>query len=364
MNMPHGWITSPRLSDADLTGSFWRLSAPGEVILSPFLVLAPGGLLGNFRQQDQDSWAVLDGKLSFISTRGVVTTTYDMALIEDGEVVALAGHSRSKNSDSWYELRRTTHPVHPLHPSPPDANRTANFVTTLASPTRRNLVVLRAGSQSLHVAWPRDIADTDRNWDFCISYYGTDPGELGEQPDYLTHQPDQRKYQALYDLFYPKSPLWAYDQIWFPDDDLMITWGDINQMFHDSQTFGLDLCQPSLMQRPDCYITHNITAQQTTTIMRYTAFVEIMCPLFSLRALRICVGSFRDSVSGFGLDSLFPALLGWPRNRIGILDTVGLVHTRPLGRNYDPIKAGAEERAMLSSYKLHWLRFPATDVKK
>ena len=364
MNTPPDWMTSPRLSPEDLTGTFWRFGVLGGPILSPFLVLAPGGLLGNFIRGDEDSWSVLDGKLSFFSTHGIVTTIYDAAQMHDGELVALAGRSCSTVSESWFELRRTTHPEHPLHPTPPEASRTATFMTALAYPKRSNLVVLRAGPRSLHALWPRDITEAEKNWDFCISYYGIDPRELEESPDYLTHQPEQRKYQALYDLFYPNSPLWFYDQVWLPDDDLMISWRDINQMFHDSRKFGFDLCQPSLIQRPDCYITHNITAQQPNTLARYTAFVEIMCPLFSSRALRICVGTFRDSVSGFGLDSLFPALLGWPRNRIGILDTVGLIHTRPIGRNYDTAKAGAEERAMLSAYKLHWLRFPPTEVRK
>ena len=36
---------------------------------------------------------------------------------------------------------------------------------------RRNLVVLRANAQSLHTQWPTNIAEEDRNWDLCISWY-------------------------------------------------------------------------------------------------------------------------------------------------------------------------------------------------
>jgi hypothetical protein len=77
-----------------------------------------------------------------------------------------------------------------------------------------------------------------------------------------------------------------------------------------------------------------------------------------MRALRLCLGSFRDSVSGFGLDHLWPALLGGARSRIAIIDAAGVIHTRPLGRNYDVVAAVAEERALLAAYHLRAVAVP------
>ena len=192
----------------------------------------------------------------------------------------------------------------------------------------------------------------------CISYYGPDPGGVQDEPEYLTHQPAQRKFQALHDLFAPGSPLWAYERVWFPDDDIMTSWGDINRIFHLGRRYGLDLCQPALRPGDDCHILHDVTEQQPGSTLRFVSFVEIMCPVFSARALRICVGSFRDSVSGFGLDHLWPALLGGPRTRIAMLDAVGVVHTRPFGKNYDLAAALREEKHVLRSYQIARVGFP------
>ena len=99
------------------------------------------------------------------------------------------------------------------------------------------------------------------------------------------------------------------------------------------------------------------------SLLRYVDFVEIMCPVFSTRALRVCRGSFRDSVSGFGLDHLWPALLGGARSRIAIIDSVGVIHTRPLGRNYVVQTAIDEEAALLAAYRLNRVRMKPLQVE-
>ena len=172
-----------------------------------------------------------------------------------------------------------------------------------------------------------------------------------DQAEYVTHQPHQRKFQAIHDLFFDGSPLWQYERVWFPDDDLMTGWGSINLLFHLARKYSLDLSQPSLLPVEGCFITHAITRQQRDSVLRYVDFVEIMCPVFSARALAVCRGTFRDSVSGFGLDHLWPALLGGGRTQIAIIDATGVVHTRPIGQTYDVQSAIAEEAALLNAYQ-------------
>jgi hypothetical protein len=65
--------------------------------------------------------------------------------------------------------------------------------------------------------------------------------------------------------------------------------------------------------------------------MRFTNFVEIMCPCFSRHALELCRPYFRENRSGWGLDFLFPKLLGFPNRSIGIVDAATIIHTRPVG---------------------------------
>jgi hypothetical protein len=347
-----GWAPAAPLSESQLSGTFWSFGLLGQKPYTPFLVLAPGGLIGNYYHQNEDLWQVVDGKLVFMSSSGVPTTTYNAAQFDGGKVVALAGRTLIEEGPDFHELRQVDHPQHPLSPTPKDADRRAEFIAALERPRCRNLVVLRAGEGSLHPHWRGDLPETARNWDLCISYYGQNPADAAGEFEYLTHQPAQRKFQAIFDLFFPDSPLWAYDQIWIPDDDIMTSWNDINSFFHVTRKYGLDLAQPSLQQRPDCFITHGITAQQPRSLLRYVSFIEIMCPLFSKRALQICRGTFRDSWSGFGLDHLWPSLLGKPRARMAIVDSIGVIHTRPLGKNYNVSQAMAEERALLDAYQI------------
>ncbi len=351
---PATWVVAPSLSEASLAGSFWSFGLLGGAPHAPFLVLAPDGLIGNYRHENEDLWQVLDGRLAFMSSRGVPTTIFDAAQLRDGAVTALAGRVLLPGLSVFHELRRhRAHPAHPLHPTPPEANRRASFLHAIPSPRRPNLVVLRAGPESLHRQWPRDLPEAYRSWDLCLSAYGPAEAAIQDEAEYRTHQPDQRKFQALHDLFFDGSPLWDYERIWFPDDDLMLRWSDINQLFHIARKFSLDLAQPSLLPVVGCHITHGITMQHSGSILRYTSFVEIMCPLFSMRALRLCLGSFRDSVSGFGLDHLWPALLGGPRSRIAIIDATGVIHTRPVGQTYDVQAAIDEEAALLAAYRLN-----------
>jgi hypothetical protein len=54
--------------------------------------------------------------------------------------------------------------------------------------------------------------------------------------------------------------------------------------------------------------------------------------------------------SGYGLDHLWPAMLGKPRTRIGIIDAVGVAHTRPIGATYDIRTAIYEQAAIHAAY--------------
>ncbi|MEJ7660045.1 MAG: DUF707 domain-containing protein [Hymenobacter sp.] len=59
--------------------------------------------------------------------------------------------------------------------------------------------------------------------------------------------------------------------------------------------------------------------------------VEVMAPLFSQDALRQCLVSFNENKSSWGLDSVWPKILGYPQNKLGVFDAVVMEHTRPVG---------------------------------
>jgi len=349
-----GWTDAPRPYEDDLQGTFWTFGMQDRKWYSQFLVLAPEGLIGNYHHPNETLWEIRDGQLCFIDDRGMVTTAFVQARVEGwtGRLLALAGAALVPGFEGLvHVLTRTDHPPHPLAATPPGVERKATFLAQLNhAPRRPNLVVVRANETSLHPRWMEELPEGQRSWDLCVSYYGDDPSQVRGEYEYLTHQPRQRKFQAIFDLFYYGSPLWQYDRIWLPDDDLLCTWADILKIFHLFRKYGLDLAQPSLKRQAGGYIAYDITGQQSDSVLRYEGFVETTCPVFSARALQICIGSFKDSVFGWGLDNLWPCLMGVPRTRIAILDAVGIVHTRPPGGSYDSAAAANEMRHLTRAY--------------
>jgi hypothetical protein len=70
--------------------------------------------------------------------------------------------------------------------------------------------------------------------------------------------------------------------------------------------------------------------------LRYTNWVEMMCPCFSKKALELCKETFNADKSCWGIEFIWNKLLGFPKNKIAIIDEVHAIHTRPMmdGDNY------------------------------
>ena len=197
---------------------------------------------------------------------------------------------------------------------------------------RRNLIVVRAGDDSLHPTWLAGAED--RNFDILVSYFGTDPGDRARDADYFEAVPGM-KWPRLHQLWEERREwLSRYEACWLADDDLATDAANLCRMFELFHARALWLAQPAL--GPGSHVSHGITRQVAGSMLRFTSFVEVMCPLFSNGALERLAHTFRESVSGWGLDYLWPHLLGYPRDRIAILDATPVVHARRqgVGANY------------------------------
>jgi hypothetical protein len=200
---------------------------------------------------------------------------------------------------------------------------------------RRCLVVLRAGDQSLHPAW-LDARDQPRRlWDLHLSYFGPSDDPFPDRPaDVTLSREPGPKLIGLADCFdnpstrFPR-PLESYDWIWLPDDDMLMDQHNIDAFVRLVAAYDLDLAQPALHERS--YIGHPITGRHGGSLLRFTNFVEVMCPCFSKWAFDLCRPHFRDTVSSWGVDFLFPKLLGFPKRSIAIVDATTAVHTRKHG---------------------------------
>lgn len=228
-----------------------------------------------------------------------------------------------------------------------------------AAPGSRFLVFVRAGRDSLHPHWLRQ--DPQRTWDLFVSYYGSEkdappPGDFVAIGGFNKYEHFQQLHAEHPHLFR------GYDFIWLPDPDISVMPGDIDRMFRMARDLGLELCQPCLT--PNSFASFRTMVHDPNYTFRRTNFVEVMCPLFSRAALDRCLHTFSRTRSTWGIDILWPLVLG-DRARIGILDAVQVDHTKPIdvtgGAWYRKLRslgidAAAEMKALLASLGMSGFR--------
>lgn len=191
------------------------------------------------------------------------------------------------------------------------------------SRSKKALVVIRCGDASLHPEYVNQHAD----FDVVLSYFGNDlPYDLTHIQ--YVHYCKGSKWEGLSAFFQANPSIWqAYDYIWLPDDDLSSDVANINQFLQIAAQERFDLAQPGLTH--NSYWSFLITRQVKGLRYRVSNFVEVMAPLFSRSAFAVCVDTFAENKSGFGLDFLWRTLL--KGRKIGIIDQTPVFHTRPVG---------------------------------
>jgi hypothetical protein len=140
------------------------------------------------------------------------------------------------------------------------------------------------------------------------------------------------KWPALHGLIESHwSYVAQYDYVWLPDDDIACRTRDIDRIFSLSRDYDLYLSQPALTL--DSYFSWFVTLKNPLLRLRYTNFVEIMVPCFKRDFLARCLPFMSETLSGWGLDHLWPTML---RSRqMAIIDAVSVTHTRAIRRgNY------------------------------
>ena len=198
----------------------------------------------------------------------------------------------------------------------------------------RNLIIVRAGDKSLHTGWLGN--QQERNFDVIVNYYDDNPDLYRDQGQRRIDS-KSTKWPALHKLIGELMPeLEAYDYIWLPDDDLASDMQNVNRLFDICRDYKMDLAQPALT--PDSIIGNAVTLRNRSFLLRYTNFVEIMAPCFSLPFLKKCWPTFTANRSGYGLDYVWPRMTDNPF-KIGIIDACLVKHTQSRGPSYDIYKA-------------------------
>lgn len=191
---------------------------------------------------------------------------------------------------------------------------------------KRYLVIVRAGDRSLHPNWL--AGPGERTWDLVVSYFGDHPDRFRSAQE--TRVDDKgSKWQGLHALL-SRDDFWRrYDYVWLPDDDLATDTATVNALFRQSAELDLAICQPALSWKS--HFSHPVTIRHPSFSVRWTNFVEVMAPCFERRFLDECLPSFGETMSGWGLDWLWPHRLPPAARRCAVIDAVQVTHTRAIG---------------------------------
>jgi hypothetical protein len=337
--------TSTVLLDREqLQDRCWRFGIDHGFTHAPFLRFASSGRVIGYLNPNERSWVVREGRVVLVDEVGRDSTIFDQCSVGDDGLLVLKGRFRDGN---------ITHVLQEIIADGEPASRDPEIQLIRQRPagSRRNLVVVRANEQSLHTRWKRDLTDSERSWDLCNSFYGEAKNfPMEDFGEYTIIQNKDRKFIALKKLMHEGSVLWGYDYIMFPDDDLDMSWSDLNVAFAVCREYDLQLAQPSL--DPTGFVNYLTTRQNTSYLLRFVSMVEVMAPIFSNQALRTCVHTFDFNTSGFGIDYVWSKLVQGPQTKIAIIDRVAVRHTRPTGHTYDIMGAFAEGNALSARYGL------------
>src|SRR5262249_16816923 len=192
---------------------------------------------------------------------------------------------------------------------------------------RRVLVIVRAGDDSLHPSWLKGGVRDERTWDLHLSYFGDQSNPFSDRPKDVTisFEKGTKAHGTVACLRGLDKRIWSYDWVWLPDDDLAADLDTVNRFFALIEAYSLDLAQPAL--GAGSYVTWDLTIQRPHMALRFTSYVEIMAACFSKRALRLCLPYLDATSSSWGPNHLFPKLLGYPKDKIAIIDETPVVHT-------------------------------------
>lgn len=192
---------------------------------------------------------------------------------------------------------------------------------------KRFLVIGRVGDTSIHQQWLQPAEY--KNFDLCLSYFGNTPQRYVNDCDFY-HEIPGLKWPTVKDTIEAFGDgIYHYDAIWMPDDDISANAYDIHRMFEIFMEQGLELAQPSLTR--DSYYGHGITLQNSNYYLRYSQFIEPMVPLYTRETFKKLLPTFEKSESGWGLDFVWPKVLGYPHQKLAIIDEVAVKHTRRVG---------------------------------
>jgi hypothetical protein len=192
---------------------------------------------------------------------------------------------------------------------------------------------------------------------FIFDYSGQDNASKleGFQPAYYVSQKTECKGDILLGVYNHliQHSVTDFKYIGLLDDDIFISFSDLNKLLFIAGMEQLDVFQASLTH--DSYYHHRQFIQKAGNIIIPTNWVEIMSPFYSSAVFFEAGKEFNRSISGTGIDVyLIPTiqvLLG--KTKTAVVHAVSMKHCRPIRTDNRIFRNGKDnltEIAELQSY--------------
>jgi hypothetical protein len=208
---------------------------------------------------------------------------------------------------------------------------------------KKNLVFTSAGNNTnFDKLW----TGNNRNYDIWVVYYdnnNTKYNQYKNKVDRIWKRKGSKfqNFNYIYNRYY--DYLIKYDRIYIVDDDIIMNTDQINELFNTSEKYDLWICQPAFL--PESKYSHKITLQQND-LLRYTNFIELGVPLFSLEALKKFMKYYDNSLIGWGIDYLYIWANGNNvKNKYAIIDSIPCINP------HDEAKQGKRELNKINNYE-------------
>ena len=192
---------------------------------------------------------------------------------------------------------------------------------------------------------------------FIFDYSGQDNASQleGLQPAFYLSQKTECKGDILLGVYNHliQHNVTDFKYIGLLDDDIFISFSDLNKLLFIANMEQLDVFQASLTH--DSYYHHRQFIQKAGSVMMPTNWVEIMAPFYSSAIFFEAGKEFNRSISGTGIDVyLIPTvqvLLG--KTKTAVVHAVSMKHCRPIRTDNRIFRNGKDnltEIAELQSY--------------
>ena len=195
----------------------------------------------------------------------------------------------------------------------------------------RDLVIINKGPGA--ITFRREASA----WDLMEIYFAKKDQEaiaadpLKSDADWIIYEHDRnmRKFAIIKRIFEAFPELFDYESVMMLDDDLVPVGCKVADIFTLFRETGCRIGQPALSK--DSYWSHDIVIQNAGFRWRRTNFVEVMCPIMTVAAMRMYLPLFNETISAFGLDYYWSTQEWHHYGGLAVLDATPMRHSRPVG---------------------------------